>query len=380
MDACSTGSNEPHPVGKVVYVQSNEHQNSIISIAIDHDGMLYGGTVTPMGGMGGDSIDGMTNTPAGPDALSSQGSVIVEDNYLFAVNAGSNTVSMFKIDDANAANLLMVGKPSAVPGEFPVTVAASVMRNLVCVGYTGAKAGVSCAPFTREGLGPMKQVLDFDLGQTTPPKGPTNTVAQVFFTANDTRLITTVKGDPTANNTGFISVLPFKDSCSSTFESRDVRTSPPGTAVLFGGVNIPDTSDLFITDASFGVALLDLHPATDKLSLLHKTVISGQMATCWAAYSEARESVFVTDVAVNRLIEINKHDAKIMSTLDLKNGDPGMVDLQVSGRFVYALSPGNGTTPAAITVVDSFQGRQIQNFKLDKLGASKRSQGMAILQ
>jgi hypothetical protein len=289
-------------------------------------------------------------------------------------------LSIFKIDDTNAANLLMIGEPSAIPGDFPVTVAASVKRDLVCVGYTGAKAGVSCAPFTREGLGPMKQVLDFDLDQTTPPTGPTNTVAQVFFTANDTRLITTVKGDPTTNNTGFISVLPFEDSCSSTFKSRDVRTSPPGTVVLFGGVNIPDTSDLFITDATFGATLLDLHSATDKLSLLHKTVIPGQKATCWAAYSKARESVFVTDGALDRLVEIGAYDSKIMSTLDLKNGDPGLLDLKVSGRFVYALSPGNGTTPAAITVVDSFQGQQIQYFQLEKLGAGKRSQGMAILQ
>ncbi|KAJ5806741.1 hypothetical protein N7474_010333 [Penicillium riverlandense] len=286
---------------------------------------------------------------------------------------------MFKIDDFNAARLLMVGEPSAVPGEFPVTVAASMKRGLVCVGYTGAKAGVSCAPFTLEGLGPMKQVLDFDLNQTTPPTGPTNTIAQVFFTENDTRLITTVKGDPTTNKTGFISVLPFKDSYSSTFESHDVRTSPPGTAVLFGGVSIPDTSDLFITDASFGATLLSLHPTTDRVSLLHKTVIPGQKATCWAAYSKARESVFVTDGAADRLVEISEHDSKIMSTLDLKNGDPGLLDLKVSGRFVYALSPGNGTMPAAITVVDSFQGQQIQYFQLEKWGAGKRSQGMAIL-
>lgn len=287
---------------------------------------------------------------------------------------------MFKIDGINAADLSMIGNPSAVPGDFPVTVAASVKRSLVCVGYTGKMAGVSCAPFTHEGLGPMKQVLDFDLDQTTPPVGPTNTVAEVFFTADDSRLITTVKGDPTTNNTGFISVLPFKDSCSCALQGHDVRTSPPGTAVLFGSVNIPDTSDLFVTDASFGTTILDLHPNTDSVSLLHKTVITGQKATCWAAYSEARNSVFVTDAGRDRLIEIGAHDSKIMSTLDLKNGDPGLTDVKVSGRFVYALSPGNGTTPAAITVVDSFQGQEIQHFQLEKLGGSKRAQGMAILQ
>jgi hypothetical protein len=300
--------------------------------------------------------------------------------YLFAVNAGSNSLSMFKIDETDATHLSMIGKPASISGEFPVTVAASAKRNVACVGYTGAEAGTSCASFMSEGLGQMKQVLKFDLGQTTPPTGPTNTVAQVFFTANDTRLVTTVKGNPTMNETGFISVLPFKDSYSSTFESCDTRSSPSGTAVLFGGVNIPDTSDMFITDASFGATLLSLNTTTDEVSLEHKIAIKGQQATCWAAYSQARESVFVTDAAANRLIEINEDGSKIISIIDLENGDPGLIDLQTSGRFVYALSPGNGTTPAAITVVDSFQARQIQHFTLDKLGAGKRSQGMAILQ
>lgn len=379
-NACPAGSGEASQVGKALYFQSNEQQNSIVSVPIGHDGKLHGGMVTATGGMGGDGIDGATNKPAGPDALSSQGSVVVIDKYLFAVNAGSNTLSMFKIDDTDATNLSMIGEMVAVPGHFPVTVAASTKRNVVCVGYTGAKAGTSCASFTPEGLGLMKQVLDFELGQTTPPQGPTNTLAQVFFTEDDTRLITTVKGDPNANKTGFISVLPFKDSWSSTFESHDVRSSPSGTAVLFGGVNIPDTSDLFITDASFGAAVLSLNTTTDNVSLQRKIAIKGQQATCWAAYCQARESVFVTDAADDRLIEISEDGSKIMSILDLKNGDPGLVDLQISGRFVYALSPGNGTTPAAITVVDSFQGRQIQHFMLDKLGAGKRSQGMAILQ
>lgn len=285
---------------------------------------------------------------------------------------------MFKIDQTDAANLTMVGEPAVIPGEFPVTVGASMKYNMACVGYTGAKSGTSCAKFTRMGLGQMKQVVGFDLGQTTPPVGPTNTVAQVLFTAGESRLITTVKGDPNTNKTGFISVLPFQDVCSSTFEDVDIRSSPPGTAVLFGGVNVPYTSDLFITDASFGTTLLNLNQTTEKVSVEQKVTIKGQGATCWAAYSQARESFFVTDAAVNRLIEISEDGSKIMSILDLENGDPGLIDLETSGRFVYALSPGNGTTPAAITVVDSFKGCQIQHFSLDKLGAGKRSQGMAI--
>ncbi|KAI1836862.1 hypothetical protein DTO006G1_5752 [Penicillium roqueforti] len=249
-----------------------------------------------------------------------------------------------------------------------------------CVGYTGAKSGVSCAEFTPEGLQQMDQVIDIELHQTTPPVGPTNTVARVFFAANDTRLITTVKGDPSAGKAGFVSVLPFKDSCSSVFESHDIRSSPPSTAVLFGGVEIPGTSDLFITNASFGATVLILDDVTDEVSLKHKITIEGQKATCWATYSPLRESVFLTDAASNRLVEVRNDGSKILTILDLRNGDHGLTDVRAIGHYVYALSPGNGTKVAAITVVDSFDGRQIQHFELDKLGAGQRSQGLAIFE
>ncbi|KAI3116058.1 hypothetical protein CBS147333_668 [Penicillium roqueforti] len=180
----------------------------------------------------------------------------------------------------------------------------------------------------------MDQVIDIELHQTTPPVGPTNTVARVFFAANDTRLITTVKGDPSAGKAGFVSVLPFKDS----------------------------------------------YDVTDEVSLKHKITIEGQKATCWATYSPLRESVFLTDAASNRLVEVRNDGSKILTILDLRNGDHGLTDVRAIGHYVYALSPGNGTKVAAITVVDSFDGRQIQHFELDKLGAGQRSQGLAIFE
>lgn len=86
--SCSRDPNNRWPAGKAVYLQSNMQDNSVISIPIGRDGKLYGGMVTSSGGMGGDSIDGTTNKPAGPDALSSQGSVAV---------SGDVSVSLYSI-------------------------------------------------------------------------------------------------------------------------------------------------------------------------------------------------------------------------------------------------------------------------------------------
>lgn len=224
----------------------------------------------------------------------------------------------------------------------------------------------------------MSPLIPFNLNQTTPPTAPFNTVAQTFFSEDESRLITTVKGDPTINKTGFASVLPIEDLYSYS-GAHDVESSPNGTAVLFGSIVLPGTSNFFATDASFGGAVLQLNKHTNDVSLVAKQTIAGQGATCWAAYSEERGSVYVADVAVNRLIEMSPVDAKILSTIDLTNGNPGMTDLQVAGRYIYALSPGNGTTPAAVAVVDTSARTQLQNFIVEGLGAGKNAQGMALL-
>ncbi|KAI7970908.1 hypothetical protein EIK77_000575 [Talaromyces pinophilus] len=286
---------------------------------------------------------------------------------------------MMKISKTDPTDLSLVGEPAILPGQFPVTVAASRKNSLVCVGTTGAQAGISCASYSGKGLGDMSPLTAFNLNQTTPPSGPLNGVAQTFFSEDETRLITTVKGDPTRNNTGYISVLPIENFYSYS-GAHDTRSSPNGTAVLFGSTVIPGTSNIFVTDASFGATVLQVNPFTDKVSLVSKQTIEGQKATCWAAYSKARGSVFVTDAALNHLVEMSAVDAQIISTIDLTNGDPGLIDLKISGRYVYALSPGNGTTASAVTVVDSFVGEQIQHFLVNGLGAGKNSQGMAILE
>jgi len=267
----------------------------------------------------------------------------------------------------------MVGKPVAVNGEFPNTVAASLKNKVVCVGSSGAKAGVSCSSFSDKGMGPMDNLRPFDLGQTTPPVGPLNTVSQAFFSDDEKTLFTTVKGDPTKNNTGFLASFSV---CGSVSQEGS-RSSPDGTAVLFGSTIIPGSTDIFVTDASFGGAVLSV--SNNLATVKGKAAIDGQKATCWATFSPATKTAFVTDVGTNKIVEMSATDASIVGQIDLSaNGDPGLVDLKAAGNFIYALSPGNGTTPPAITVVDATTKKQVQHQVLDGMGASKNAQGIAV--
>lgn len=274
---------------------------------------------------------------------------------LVAVNAGSNTVSMFNIDPKDPTRLTMVGKPVDTLGEFPMSVALSTVLNQACVANSGAKAGIACFSMcTTKGLTALdKSLRAFNINQTTPPVGPTNTVSQTFFNSDSTALITTVKGDPAVNNTGFLSIFPVVDKSVST---KDVRSSPPGTAVLFGSALIPNSRKIFVTDASFGSATLAIS-VDNTATVSASTKIADQAATCWAAISDVTNSAFVTDVAVNHLVEVDTKSGQLIKDLNSTNGNPGMTDLVSAGKFIYALSPGNANTKAAVTVFDVSGGR-----------------------
>lgn len=295
---------------------------------------------------------------------------------------------MLAIDAHDPTKLTVVGASATLPGEFPNTVAASDKYKLVCVGLTGATAGVACAPYSASGIGAVDALRPFNLGQTTPPAGPLNTVSQVFFSGDETTLYATVKGNPAVNNTGFLAAFPVQNTRSTchaaaSVASTGVTSSPSGTAVLFGSSPIKGSTNLFVTDASFGGAVLSVD-AAGKASTVGKGVVAGQAATCWVAISPATNTAFVTDVGVDRLVEISLTDASIQgSPIDLSasNGgvDPGLTDLRAAGSFVYALSPGNGTTEAAITVVNALTKQAVQHVSVAALGLTKSAQGMAIL-
>jgi hypothetical protein len=293
---------------------------------------------------------------------------------------------MFSISTRDLTELTEVGRSATIPGDFPVTVAASAKNNLVCVGTTGAKSGISCTSFSSKGLGKMDALRPFDLGQTTPPVGPFNTVSQAFFSSDETVLFTTVKGNPPANNTGFLSAFPVNSAsaCAGAIASlsmSETRSTPAGTAVLFGSQPVPGSTSLFVTDASFGAAVLAVD-SNNQATVVGKGTIADQAATCWATISDVTGSAFVTDVAVNHIVEMSITDASIISSTDLSaNGDLGLIDLVSGGNFVYALSPGNGTIKAAVTVLDVSGGKmkQIQHFGLSSTGAGKNSQGLALL-
>lgn len=348
-------TNTPAAAGrKALYFISNAAVNKVVALKVATDGTLSDGSITCTGGAGMAGVDA-AGLPAIPDALFSQGAVKVSRSSLVAVNAGSNTITMFNIDPTDPTKLTMVGSPVDTLGEFPVSVTLSSVLKMACVANSGAEAGIACFSMdSTTGLKPLDTTLRvIDLGQTTPPVGPTNTVSHILFNEDSTALLTSVKGDPPANRTGFLSVFPVANGAVST---QDTRSSPAGTAVLFGAALIPGSKKILVTDASFGSATFDIS-VNNTATISAKTKIGNQVATCWAAFSERTKTGFVTDVAVNRLIEVDTATGELVATINSANGNPGMIDLVAAGNFIYALSPGNNATKAAVAVFDVSGGR-----------------------
>ncbi|KAI4253524.1 MAG: hypothetical protein LQ352_003636 [Teloschistes flavicans] len=376
-DTWPYGPFEYKGIARVLYLMTNDPAgNSIIALKVNHDGTLTDGSITPTGGKGLSCIDQRVNRISYPDGLFSQSAVDLKCNTLVAVNPGSNTLTMMAIDPRDPFKLTIVGSPVSTMGEFPVTAAISEKNNMVCVANSGAQAGIACFRMDqRRGLTPlMQKQIRLPTNQTTPPVGPWNTVSQVLFNRDESALVTTVKGDPRHNITGFLSVLPIHDRRPA---ARDTRYVPDGIALLFGTTLIPGTSDILATDAYFGALTISLDRAQPKT--IAKTVVTGQADTCWAVISPVTRTGFVTDLLVNNIVEIEPLTGRILQNTILPNSNPGMTDPVAVGKLFYALSPGLGNTSASVAVVDVSKrpAQQIQNFAFNH--GSRSAQGLAWL-
>ncbi|KAF2096220.1 hypothetical protein NA57DRAFT_78988 [Rhizodiscina lignyota] len=371
----SYGGSGKNSVGKAIYILGNDADNTVISLPIKSDGTVSHGSKTSTGGQGSNiATNGDTAMSQAPDSLGSQGAVAVSGKYVFAVNAGSNSLSMFEAyDERDSSKLRLLGKPAHLPGEFPVTVGASEKHQLACVGFSGAKAGVSCVPYSGRGLGHADALRPFDLGQTTPPNSTLNLVGSTIFSGNEDYVYTTVRG-----TNGFLSSFPVE--FFGKVSEKGARPITNFKRTLFGAESLPGTDKVVVADTVIGADILTVD---HQKASIEEVTISGQKATCWVTASEKTGSGYATDAGVNRLVEFDLDSGKIIKILNLNNGNPGMFDAAVAGNYIYALYAGNGTLPGTVTVFDT-KGqkgylKQVQVYNLEGMGVTPNAIGMAVM-
>lgn len=362
---------------RAVYFITNTDPNSVVCMPIGHNGLLSKIVLTPTGGKGLGGI-GANGSPAMPDSLFSQGALTVVDDLLFAVNAGSNTVSMLKISDENPCKLSLVGTPQSTSGEFPVSVTYSSVLKTACVANGGAIDGVSCYSVSREtGL----KILDYKprplgLGQKTPAMGPLNTIGQVRFAEDSKSLYVTVKGNPSMNNTGFIAVYPVEYGAVSR---TPVKSSPPGTAVLFG-IGLISANKIIVAEPLIGAAILDIDPKFHIATADPLVHVNNQTAICWALFDSKTGTAFLTDGGQNHVVEVDVNTGAVITDLHSTNGNRAMFDEAVGADFLYALSPTVNKTMIAVFDLSGGRGtiKEVQNFEVAGLTSPGTSMGLAV--
>jgi 6-phosphogluconolactonase (cycloisomerase 2 family) len=305
-----------------VFVQTDATAgNHVVAYHRAADGALTPAGSYPTGGLGG-VLGGSV-----VDHTASQGSLTYDPwhSLLYAVNAGSNTVSVFAV----SGDHLALRQVLSSGGTFPVSVA--VHGDLVYV--VNALNGGSLQGYRVFGgfLAPLpgsSRALGLD--PTASPQF-TNTPGQVAFTPDGSRLIVTTKAngnDIDVFTVGFAGLL-----------STPVVNSEPGTVPF--AITFDTHGHLVIAEAGTNALATFTISGHGTLTNLDTTG-TGQAATCWVA--PAGRFLFASNAGSAAESGFTSAANGQLTLLGATATDAGTVDASsaAGGRLLYVQTGGSG--------------------------------------
>ena len=312
-----------------VFVQTdNVTGNQVVAYSRADDGVL---TLTAAYNTGG--LGGVLNGSA-VDHTASQGALAYSqsDGSLYAVNAGSNSVSVF----AAHGNQLSLRQVVGSGGIFPVSVA--VHGNEVYV--LNAENGGSLQGYV-EAFGRLFPIpgSNRNLGLTIPTDGSqfTHTPGQVTFSPNGSQLIVTTKASSNA-------IDVFHVGFFGELSPTPVVNVEPG-AIPFA-VTFDPAGDLVVAETGIGSVVTYRLNANGVVSELD-AVPTAQAATCWIAPAGAY--FYSSNAGSATLTGFREGPVGQLALLGQTATDPGTVDASAStgGGFLYVQAGAGG-------IVDEF--------------------------
>ena len=324
----------------VVFVQTdNTAGNQVVAYHRASDGTLSFAGIFSTGGLGGQLTGSVT------DHLASQGSLTFDSRHslLYAVNAGSDTVTVFVAH----GNRLFRQQVISSGGSFPVSVA--VHGNLVYVLNAlngGSVRGYRVLAGRLFPIHGSKRRLHLN-----PAASPqfVNTPGQVAFSPDGSQLIVTTKAN--GNDVDVFGVRP-----GGTLTTSPVVNSEPGTVPF--AVTFDPAGDLVIGEAGpSALATFTLH--SDGTITQIDAVDTGQSATCWVTADGGQ--LFTSNTGSGNVTRFTSDAQGKLTLLGQTATDPGTVDSSATpdGRFLYVQAGGNGSvdefsvTAGALTEIGS---------------------------
>jgi 6-phosphogluconolactonase (cycloisomerase 2 family) len=308
---------------RVVFAQNDDPAGNTVYAYDRH----WDGSLTPAGSY---PTQGLGGVLAGSvvDHLASQGALTYDRRHdlLFAVNAGSNTVSVFAVHGDRLA--LRQVLPSG--GTFPVSV--TVSRDLVYVLNARDGGSVSGFRICRDGVRPIPgSTRPLGLDPTATPEF-THTPGQVRFTPGGRQLLVTTKA-----NGNDVDVFPVW---------HDGRLGTPAVNELTGAVPFAAAFDrdghLLLAEAGTNsVASFDI--TSNGILTPIAAIGTGQAATCWI--TATRHYAFSSNAGSASLTGVRSDEHGALTAVSQTSTDAGTVDSTATrnGHFLYVQSGGAGT-------------------------------------
>ena len=308
-----------------VYVLSNQSDgNQVLIFHRDFTGRLnfVGGAATGGNGAG-----------SGTDPLQSQSPVVLSagGRFLFAVNAGSNSISAFRV----FGNKLVAANSVPSGGTMPVSL--TVRKNLLYV--VNAADAPNISGFT----------IDKDTGNLTPLSGSTQSLpggaeaapAQIAFVPGQDVLMVTEKG--TSQIDSF--ALDTKGVARTGMAFPSSKPTPFGFA--FAG----PSQVALVADAAAGKpmksALSSYNVDTDgALSVVDGGEANLQTASCWVAVTDDGGYAYVVNTASGTISSYNVSvggDPTLLSGTAGGGNVPTDAALSRESRYLYVRNGGDGT-------------------------------------
>ena len=312
-----------------VYVMTNQAANSVMAFSRSPKTGALTLVDTELTGGAGNPIAIPPDPPTDP--LASQGSLIVdEDNeYIYAVNAGSNEISVLEV---TVSGLEFVQKISS-GGVRPISL--TIYGDWLYVLNEGGTPNITGFNVGKDGT------LEPIAGSTRPLIGGTMAdPAQVGFNTDGTLLVVTEKMgnrlDTYAVDSNGVPGQPMANPSSGM--------TPFGFA--FGGNGI-----LFVSEAFGGTpgasAVSSYGVDGDVLDLISGSVHNGQTASCWVVTTNGGHLSFVSNTGSGTISSYESSESGELTLIDGAAASTGAgsapidMALSVNDRFLYVLENGS---------------------------------------
>jgi 6-phosphogluconolactonase len=338
---CDDSSAVGNRIGTIYVMTNSDTGNQVLAFRRNEDGTLTPLATYPTGGNGTGVTEVSAVTPQdGIDPLASQNSLFMTPSglYLFAVNAGSDTITSFRIGiDGTLTRADIEPSGGAQPNSINTTGSLLYVSN---VGDAANNFASNVTGFRIESDGSLTPINNSTHALSTANAQP----SCLLFNANGSLLFVS---ELSTNR-----ISAFQVSNDGTLTGPTVTNSngpgPFGSTFLSNGrllvTEAPAAASGALSSYSVG--------SSGALTPISGSVQNGQMATCWVVTTQDERFAYTSNTASGNISSYRISGGtltiaqNIASTLEGATSGPIDNGVSIDGRYFYVLNGGIGQITA----------------------------------